>query len=353
MAMTASPDIRFGFQLEYVDQSNTVVRRQPIAETDFYPAIRDTSFDASRQNMVDEYRPMVSGARIEPVFADESSAPQATGFRVTIPIGGGREHVCEYPISYFSPPANRLLAELRQTKVLASGQKLYYRLNAFLDDSSPEPRTNQLHLSLQPPQGIAIATGRRADFGPAEPWDQPSESDLPVLVERWVLEEAVAEARENPEREIGGFLLGRVLRDPDSQEVLAAITGLATAGGTTESSVTSVTFTPASFAQVRRIIQLRARHETVLGWYHSHPFRLCAECPSPTPKECLAKILFYSDEDHHLMSTTFDQPFMFGLLAAIEPRIETAVGHLPVKLYGWQKGEIKARGFEVVDTTDP
>ena len=47
------------------------------------------------------------------------------------------------------------------------------------------------------------------------------------------------------------------------------------------------------------------------------------------------------------METTFEQPYMVGLLAAVEPRIEEAIGHLPVKLYGWCNGEIKERGFEV------
>ena len=85
-----------------------------------------------------------------------------------------------------------------------------------------------------------------------------------------------------------------------------------------------------------------------MGWYHSPPFKRCAACPLPTPPECIAKVLFYSQDDIHLMETTFEQPFMVGLLAAVEPRIEQAVGHLPVKLYGWDSGEIKQRGFEVV-----
>jgi proteasome lid subunit RPN8/RPN11 len=176
----------------------------------------------------------------------------------------------------------------------------------------------------------------------------PNYADLPVLVDQVVLDEAVVEAREHPECEIAGFLLGRVLRDEKSQEVFVAVTGLASSSGTTEASETSVTFTPASFAGVRNIIQLRAAGESAVGWYHSHPFKLCAECPLPTPPECIAKVLFYSQDDIHLMETTFDQPFMVGLLAAIEPRIEQAVGHLPVKLYGWHSGEIKERGFEVV-----
>jgi hypothetical protein len=61
------------------------------------------------------------------------------------------------------------------------------------------------------------------------------------------------------------------------------------------------------------------------------------------------KVLFYSDDDVQLMESTFYQPFMVGLLVAVEPRLTAAIGHLPVRLFGWQAGEIKQRGFEVVD----
>jgi hypothetical protein len=63
----------------------------------------------------------------------------------------------------------------------------------------------------------------------------------------------------------------------------------------------------------------------------------------------LQKVLFYSEDDVQLMESTFYQPFMIGLLVAIEPRIETDLGHLPVKLFGWSAGgEIVPRGFEVI-----
>jgi hypothetical protein len=61
------------------------------------------------------------------------------------------------------------------------------------------------------------------------------------------------------------------------------------------------------------------------------------------------KVLFYSSDDEFLMELSFARPFMVGLLAAVEPRLETALGHAPVKLFGWNRGRIEARGFEVID----
>lgn len=354
MASAESIRTEFGFHIEYLDETNRVLRDQRLEPADFRHAIRHTWFDAFRRGLVDEYQPLASGARVDPLFPDDhSSSPRAKGLCVTIPLADGREHSCAFGISYFGSSANRLRAELLRTEAMTSAQELYYRLNAFLDEEGPAQPANKLAISLEPAtQSISTAAGCRYDFGPAESWDQPSDSDLPVLVDLGVLQEAVQEARADLEREIAGFLLGRVLRDEQTKEVFVAVTSLATAGGTTQASGTSVTFTPASFAQVRNIIKLRAAGESVIGWYHSHPFKLCAECPLPTPPECIAKVLFYSQDDLHLMETTFEQPFMVGLLAAVEPRIEAAIGHLPVKLYGWRKGEVKERGFEVVQPTE-
>jgi proteasome lid subunit RPN8/RPN11 len=183
---------------------------------------------------------------------------------------------------------------------------------------------------------------------PIDAWDHPLAAELPVLIEQSVLVDVVAEARANPHCEVGGLLLGRVVRDNQNSEIFTVITGVASAHDTSESSNVSVTFTPASFLHARKLAVLRGASESICGWYHSHPFKLCAECPLPTPSECISKILFYSQDDVHLMETTFEQPYMVGLLAAIDPRIEQTIGHLPVRLYGWRHGMIQQRGFEVV-----
>ena len=76
---------------------------------------------------------------------------------------------------------------------------------------------------------------------------------------------------------------------------------------------------------------------------------LTMESPSPVPAECLAKVLFYSADDEFLMGLTFARPFMVGLLAAVELRLEAALGHAPVRLFGWRDGLVVPRGFEVIE----
>lgn len=168
-----------------------------------------------------------------------------------------------------------------------------------------------------------------------------------MVFPRQVLHEAVEEARRHPEREVGGVLLGHLRRDEDTGELFLEVTCLVPAEET-QATGTSVTFTHATWAQAREVAQWRGEGEIFAGWMHSHPFRFCAECPSPVQAECVAKVLFYSSEDRFLMELSFARPFMVGLLAAVEPRLEGALRHLPVKVYGWRDGLIRPRGFEVV-----
>jgi hypothetical protein len=88
--------------------------------------------------------------------------------------------------------------------------------------------------------------------------------------------------------------------------------------------------------------------EIICGHYHSHPFRVCSACLLPMPPECISKILFFSQDDVDLMTSTFAQPWMLGLLCAVEPRLDDVLGHLPVRLYGWRRGQLVARGFHVL-----
>ena len=352
----------FRFHIEYLDNDGRVISDDTLTLADFAHAVRSARFDAYRRGAVAHYDPAADEeAVINPLFQDDSPSPQIRGFEVLVDCGNGAMHPCEFATRYFSPFANRLRAERIRNEVMTAEQELYYRVNAFLDDDSasddaqrPPIESNaaaKFTINLESTNSIVVASPKpRSSYGPTQAWDEPLVDDLPILIEQHVLEESVEEARADPDREVAGFLLGSLHRDPETQQVFVAVTGLVSASGTTEASSTSVTYTPASFAKLKEVIKLRGSDEMICGWFHSHPFKLCSECPLPTPPECIAKVLFYSTDDFDLMQTTFEQPFMVGLLAAVEPRIEEAIGHLPVKVYGWRSGEIQSRGFEVMNT---
>jgi proteasome lid subunit RPN8/RPN11 len=339
--------------LELFDEDGNLVGQKPLGPADFQRAIFAVNFDGFREGIFDRYAPDPDRTRIEPKFpvANGTISARTAGFRVEVlrPVGG--VHALDFDLGYFSSRANALRAELMRTRHYAPDKKLVYQLAAYHDGEEPARKPSCVSLGPMAVQ-VPIQPGKQSDYGLSEPWDGPTASDLSVLVGRSLLQEAVDEARQTPDREVGGFVLGNLRRDSGSGKVFLVATCLVSGAGTAASTATSVTFTPDTFARAREMIALRARAseaEIIAGWYHSHPFRVCEACPIPMPTECVNKILFYSADDIHLMETTFDQPYMVGLLAAIESRLEDVLGHLPVRLFGWEGGQIRARGFDVIE----
>jgi proteasome lid subunit RPN8/RPN11 len=274
--------------------------------------------------------------------------PQATGFEVVFLLPNGGERRQSFGLDYFKTLARRHAARLVLAGRLPADGTVVCRLSAFADEPVRTARKGLMIDLEAEPATLPIRQGRRRSHGPSAAWDAPTVSDFPVLVPRHVLEEAVAEARQAPEREVGGVLLGHLRRDSDDGQLYLEITCAIPCEGTKATEL-SVTFTHETWARVREVVDIRGEGELIVGWVHSHPFRLCAECPSPIAAECQAKVLFYSVDDEFLMELTFGRPFMVGLLTAVEPRLESALGHLPVKLFGWRDGNIEPRGFEVIE----
>jgi proteasome lid subunit RPN8/RPN11 len=334
----------YQFRLELFDHDQRPVHEIALASADFNRAVETAFFDGLRRGVYSAYDPPLGRARIEPRFEDGS--PRAEGFDVVMPAGDG-EHRVKFDADFFDSRATRIGQELVREKKQPEGVKLVYQLAAYLDGRKEIPRRG-LRITLDDASAVVpVSPGSFADFV-AEPWDEPGADDFPVLIPRRVLEESVEEARAEPDREVGGVLLGHLRRDPIDGAVFLQVTCQVPAEKT-EATTTSVTFTPETWARVREVVQVRGEGEVFAGWVHSHPFRFCAECPVPTPKECLPKVLFYSSDDEFLMELSFAQPFMVGLLTAVEPKVEQTLGHLPVKLYGWKDGKIQPRGFHVID----
>jgi proteasome lid subunit RPN8/RPN11 len=338
----------FRFRIEFFDPDRRRLHELALTTADFNRAIEDTFFDGLRKGVFAEYDPPMSEAIIVPVFARTSEGvPGVESFEVELPTPSGDVHRKGFDRAFFHNLVRRIGTELVTAKKVKEGATLLYQLAAYRDDVRPAATGWGLELEAETPV-VPIVAGSRRDFGPAEAWDAPQPEDFPALFPRHVLEEAVEEARRAPEREVGGVLLGRLRRDPETSELFLEVTCLVPAEQT-EATEMSVTFTHSTWARAREVIELRGENEMFVGWMHSHPFRFCKECPLPVPRECLDKVMFYSSDDEFLMELSFARPFMVGLLAAVEPRVETALGHLSVKLYGWKNGGIEARGLEVIE----
>jgi proteasome lid subunit RPN8/RPN11 len=344
----ASPET-YCFRLEFLKDRSARVHEVTLAHADFDRAVEATFFDGLRRGAFTDYDPQLDRARIEPSFVrSRDGSPRTHGFTVVLPTPSGGEHRQTFDILFFKGMGRRIAAELAVAGRVPDGSTLHYQLAAYRDEAD-RPAAGGLAIELEAAApSIPIAQGSRKAFGTTQAWDQPTAEDFPVLLPRHVLQEAVDEARRAPEREVGGVLLGHLRRESDKGDLFLEVTCLVPAEETQATDV-SVTFTHATWARVREVAAWRGEGEIFVGWVHSHPFRFCAECPLPVPAECVAKVLFYSSDDEFLMETSFARPFMVGLLSAVEPRLETALGHLPVRLFGWKNGAIEARGFEVID----
>jgi proteasome lid subunit RPN8/RPN11 len=313
-----------------------------LERADFGRAIEAAFFDALRAGHFTEYAPPAN-ASVEPVLAPGS--PHVEAFEVAVPLPSGGEQRRRFGGDYFSRVAMRTGAQLAVAGQVPADAKLSYRLAAYADEQpARKKRGLMLQLEEETP-AIPIRARERRTEGPAEVWDAAAADDFPVVIPRHVLEESVEEARKAPQREVGGVLLGHLCRDRHN-ELFLDVTCLVPCEGT-ESTALSVTFTHATWARVREVAAWRGEGELIVGWMHSHPFRLCAECPVPVPAECQAKVLFYSGDDEFVMETSFARPFMVGLLAAVDAKIEATLKRAPVRLFGWDGGKVRQRGFEV------
>jgi len=338
-ALAAPPRHRFVLEMLAGDGG----RRHDLhlERADFHRAVESAFFAVLRRGEVRDYTPPLEQAVILP--AGRREGPASSGFEVVLSTPGG-EHRERFGLEYFKSLMLRTGAQLALAGKVAPDARVGFRLTSFLDEPCGRSKTGLIFDLDAEPATIPIRDGDRGQLGVTTAWDDPKPDDFPVLIPRHVIEESVAEARQAPDREVGGVLLGHLRRDLFRGDLYLEVTCLVPCEQT-QATALSVTFTHETWARVREVAEWRGEGELIVGWVHSHPFRLCAECPNPVPAECQAKVLFYSTDDEFLMETTFARPFMVGLLTAVEPRLERTLGHLPVRLYGWNNETIQPRGL--------
>jgi proteasome lid subunit RPN8/RPN11 len=342
--MTATRQQSYQMRLEYFQLDGTSVLEVALGEQDFARAVESAFFEGLRCGRFTDYAPPHADVRIEPRFARRKDSALAKGFSVVMPAADGEEHRVDFSVDFLRSHAQRILVDRVLTGEVEPGT-IQFRLAAYLDEPKPAVMGG---MTFEPDEPcMPIRSVSRRSLGKTVVWDGQKD-DLPVLIPRQVLEDAVELAKEAPEREVGGFLLGHLCRDDETKELFLLVKAHVPAEET-EATGTSVTFTSQTWTRAREVVEWRGEGEIFAGWVHSHPFRFCAECPTPPKPDCVDKVLFFSPEDHFLMEVTFAQPFMVALQTAVEPRLAQVLGHLPVRLYGWHDGVIVPRGFEVIE----
>ena len=311
-------------------------------EPDWEPAVEWTRIVGLR--MLGVWAPEASAEpAIEPLWLLQRCQPYMRGFRVHLT---GRDNATwheDFSIRYFAGLAQIAAARLVENSTLAAGEGFLYRVLAYELTTRTDDLRSAFTAVHQPPP-LVLREVSRARLGASAPAGDTHADDFDVFIPAAVLEEASTLTRAAGDVETGGVLIGHLDREPDSPEIFVDITALIPARHTVGAS-TKLTFTSDTWTDVRRALELRRKHEMVLGWFHSHPqFAWCREkgCPPAEQRRCAAAAGFFSSDDLALHRTMFPRAFMVALVMT-----HSLKGITP-RLFGWRAGSFAARGFRVL-----
>jgi len=110
-----------------------------------------------------------------------------------------------------------------------------------------------------------------------------------------------------------------------------------------KSEITRLTFTEKTWTAARAAIDLRAKDEIMVGWWHSHSFlkEKCADCEKRKDNTCNSTATFMSADDCVLHRAVFSG----GAYPVALVMSDSPCTGLTWALFGWRMGVIQERGF--------
>jgi hypothetical protein len=324
-------------------------------EPDFQPALEWTYFVGVRRGFAAAVTAAAAG-RVRPLWCDDRGAPYCRGVSVAVSPHSPREALgepvrCEIPASYFDSLAKEGAQQWLEKGELETGERYTYRVCAYpiagarrTDDCDATTRAANSGFRVEvvpspiPVQESALGAFRRR----ASLKHKSAAIDIPVFISESSIDEALSRAREAKTSETGGVLVGHLHRDASQPESFVEITAQIPARHA-EASGTSFAFTSETWAAADAAIELRGRHELILGWWHSHP-RFCnPDCPPERQRVCPVARPFFSSDDIHLHRVCFPQAYQIALLISDLPDN----GPTPT-LFGWRNGVVAERGYSTL-----
>jgi len=129
---------------------------------------------------------------------------------------------------------------------------------------------------------------------PREPFPEV-DHEFRVFISETAFDQLAARGDADPSREVGGVLVGEVLRDAGGPYVRVDTTIDAVHAGETQ---TELTFTHSTWEHIHK--EMDARHESkrIVGWYHTHP----------------GFGIFLSDQDLFIQRSFFNLPFHIAMV---------------------------------------
>jgi hypothetical protein len=337
-----TPDAaEYGFGLELCRTDGTTLKRVPV-DPDWEPAREGARLAALRAGLgpEDAFR---LDATIEPVWHAERGEPYLETCRVR-PVPNGIEPI-EVGVRYFAGVAQDAASALVDEGALAKGDLFVYLPIAFPRTAPAEAPPPPRFTTRAGTPRIPLGRGSLAalESGVTARDTQSPAADPPVFVPGEVLDQALALTRAADGRETGGILVGHLHRDPRDHTVFLAVTAQIPARHT-EADAHKLSFTAATWTEVRTVLDLRGKDELMLGWWHSHPVReWCKQCPEERQRACSLAQGFLSDHDRLLHRTVFPRAFTVALVVN-----DVAFAEPTVSAFGWRHGVLEPRGFHTV-----
>lgn len=310
---------------------------------DWEPAREWAEFHALRRGLLIQEDEAGRASRVEPVWHAKLGEPYMKGFRVSVESGGEEAASIDFTTAYFKQLAKQASILLIEKGALKKGERFKYLLAAFPQQKRPDaPKLSFTTEEVTPhlpliDESLAEAAHEASFQGNAD------ENDMPLFVPERVLMEAKALSKQAGAKETGGILIGHLNRDATLPEIFARVTAQIPARHT-EASLTSLTFTSATWTDVRAALELRRKGEIMLGWWHSHPVReWCKGCSPESRKACSMAVDFFSAHDHALHRTIFPRAYSVAMVVN-----DLAEDDATFSMFGWKRGLLEARGFHLI-----
>lgn len=309
---------------------------------DWEPAEEAARWAAVRSGEYSPQEAWAAPATVSPLGSERLGEPYALGFEVRLGSNGAGPFSRAFPMLYFKALAEACAGAWVDSGRLSRGDRFRYLLTAFRQDQRlvPAARRSASIRTLPPAITIEAPGAEDALRSELETVGSLDPSDPPVFVPRAILSETVEHVLSSPEKETGGFLLGRFRRHLDSRDVATVVTGYLPSRA--EGTATRLSFTPECWTAARSAIALRGSGEALVGWVHSHIVdELCRNCAEEKRRVCPLASGFFSEHDRTVHRVVFPRAYQFALV------VNLSAGTTTHSCFGWRDGAIAARGFHV------
>ena len=178
-------------------------------------------------------------------------------------------------------------------------------------------------------------------YSDIEPVGKVNDEDIPIFMRRGAMQIAHKSAHSSltAQEEMGGFLIGNVFRDPDTERLFVEISEVVEADQA-KGTYVRLDFTHEAWRQVLDRIDHEFPQKSTIGWYHTHLVSQASVFPvEGQDNEFIALYrTFFSQPDVFIHSNFFPDPWHVALVMDVRCRNEV--------FFAWNNGALAStRGF--------